>query len=168
MTEDTKNDNDLNIQQQKFVDCYVLTMNAKEAATMAGYAHPGQQGSRLLKHPGVKKAVQQAVADASATIGVDREWIVSKIVNAITVAEQAITPALGKSGKPIKDAEGNFIMRRDNATIMRGLELLAKIHGLFVEKVELQQTSADFNDRLDRGKELVEQYKKARLVVKND
>lgn len=45
----------LSLKQQRFVDAY--EGNATEAAEYAGYAHPMQQGSRLLKNVEICRAV---------------------------------------------------------------------------------------------------------------
>ena len=47
--------------QQLFVNAYRVTLNAREAAEEAGYAHPKVQGCRLLTNV----RVQEALADAA-------------------------------------------------------------------------------------------------------
>lgn len=153
MSDDTKNENGLNIQQQKFVDAYVLTMSAVEAATMAQYAHPRQQGSRLLKHPAVKKAIKDAVADASATIGVDSQWVIKKLVDTINVCENTVTPVTSsQTGKPIKDGDGNPVFKRDNANLLRAVELLGKALGMWRDTVTVENNTSERGPLIDYGK----------------
>jgi hypothetical protein len=47
--------------QRVFVEAYLQTWNASEAARQANYAHPGQQGERLLKKVEVAAAIEQRV-----------------------------------------------------------------------------------------------------------
>jgi phage terminase small subunit len=48
---------ELNAMQQKFVAAYAG--NATEAAKIAGYRHPGQQGERLLKKVEIAEAIKK-------------------------------------------------------------------------------------------------------------
>lgn len=149
---DTKNENGLLLQQQKFVDAYVVTMSATEAARIANYAHPAQQGSRLLKHPGVKNAIKEAVAEASATLGVDSQWVIKKLVDTINICENTVTPVTSsKTGKPIKDGEGNPVFKRDNANLLRALELLGKALGMWKDIIDVKDTT-ERGPAIDYGK----------------
>lgn len=47
----------LTAKQQAFVNHYLICLNATEAARLAGYAHPNQQGPRLLVNVGIRAAV---------------------------------------------------------------------------------------------------------------
>lgn len=49
--------------RRAFVDAYLLTWNASEAARVAGYAAPGQEGHRLLKIAEIADEIQRVVSD---------------------------------------------------------------------------------------------------------
>lgn len=49
--------------RRRFVEAYVRTWNATEAARQAGYAHPIRQGSRLLTFVEVKAAVAARIKE---------------------------------------------------------------------------------------------------------
>lgn len=49
--------------QAVWLEVYLNTWNATEAARQAGYAHPRQMGSRLLADPDVMKEVQERIAE---------------------------------------------------------------------------------------------------------
>lgn len=53
----------LTAKRQAFVDAYLTTWNASEAARVAGYAAPGQQGHRLLKDVEIADEVQRRVSE---------------------------------------------------------------------------------------------------------
>ena len=57
----------ISTQKQKFIDAYLISSNATQAAIQAGYSErtASAQGSRLLKNEAVKEAIQQAQDDAS-------------------------------------------------------------------------------------------------------
>ena len=50
-----------------FVEEYLKTWNASEAARRAGYKHPGSQGHALLKVPEVAEAIEQNLSELKAT-----------------------------------------------------------------------------------------------------
>lgn len=54
----------------KFVEEYLLTLDAEEAADKAGFAQPAKAGTRLLNHPPVKRAIRQAMAFRSSRTAV--------------------------------------------------------------------------------------------------
>lgn len=54
-------------QQQAFVEAYLTCWNKTEAARIAGYAHPGQQGYRLFKNVQIQKAIRQRLTDMAMT-----------------------------------------------------------------------------------------------------
>lgn len=49
--------------RQVFVEEYLRTWNASEAARIAGYAHPGSDGHRLLKMSEIADEIQRRVSD---------------------------------------------------------------------------------------------------------
>jgi phage terminase small subunit len=51
--------------QQRFVEEYLATWNATRAAEVAGYAHPRQQGSRLLTHVDIAAAIDERLDQAA-------------------------------------------------------------------------------------------------------
>lgn len=50
---------------QRFIDAYLETWNATEAARIAQYTWPEKQGSRLLKRPYVKDAIRKRLDEAA-------------------------------------------------------------------------------------------------------
>lgn len=53
----------LTAKRQAFVDSYLGTWNASEAARVAGYAAPGQEGHRLLKIAEIADEIQRRVSE---------------------------------------------------------------------------------------------------------
>ena len=104
-----------NAQQEAFAREYVIDNNAKAAAIRAGYAPKSVDtyGHRLLKLPAVK-----------ALIDKQREKIDSRIILTATETLERISAEAMNEGN-------NAIVR------LRALELLAKHHGLLVERHEI-------------------------------
>lgn len=61
----------MNHRQRKFVEAY--EGNATEAARAAGYAHPGQQGERLLKNVEIAQAIRDRVKVEQEAVVRDRQ-----------------------------------------------------------------------------------------------
>jgi sporulation protein YlmC with PRC-barrel domain len=49
--------------QQAFINFYLVSWNASDAARRAGYAHAGSQGERLLRNVEVQQAIREKMAE---------------------------------------------------------------------------------------------------------
>lgn len=70
----------LSVKQQRFVDEYLVDLNATQAAIRAGYSErtAKQQGSRLLTNADVAAAVGKGVEDRSEETKIDAAWVLQK------------------------------------------------------------------------------------------
>ena len=59
----TKKETKINGRQAIFVTEYLIDGNATRAAKVAGYGSPRQQGSRLLSHEYIKRAIEKSRAE---------------------------------------------------------------------------------------------------------
>ncbi|KAB7788027.1 terminase small subunit [Methylorubrum populi] len=71
----------LNSQQQRFVEEYLVDLNATQAAIRAGYSEDTakQQGSRLLTNVDVGKAVADAIAERSVRTRVTADRVLTEL-----------------------------------------------------------------------------------------
>lgn len=71
----------LTAQQQRFVDEYLIDLNATQAATRAGYSADTaqQQGSRLLSNVVVGKAIADAMAERSVRTRVTADRVLTEL-----------------------------------------------------------------------------------------
>jgi phage terminase small subunit len=118
--------------QKLFVHHYLVTGVATEAAKLAGYSARTayQQGYRLLHSPDYKY-VQEEIArrqrEMSEKLKVDAEWVLRELVEAVEVAKASVRPKLNsKTGKPIRDEDGNPVYTRNDAALLKALELIGK------------------------------------------
>lgn len=100
--------------QERFVQEYLVDLNATQAAIRAGYSPEtaGAIGCENLKKPNIKARIDREMAEISARTGANQERIIREL------GEIAFDPR----GKP--------------AYKLKALELLGKHFSLFVEKVE--------------------------------
>jgi phage terminase small subunit len=68
--------------QQRFVEEYLLDMNATQAAIRAGYSRKtaNEQGAQLLAKPGVMAAVNAAKINRADKLEVDAEFVLQRLV----------------------------------------------------------------------------------------
>jgi hypothetical protein len=140
----------LTAKRQAFVDAYLTTWNASEAARVAGYAAPGQQGHRLLKDVEISEEIQRRVADRAMTAD---EVLIRLAAQARGSMDDFVSFREGVK-LPLLDLEkahqaGKFgLVKKLKYTDQGGIEFelydaqaalvqLGKVHKLFVEKQEL-------------------------------
>lgn len=94
----------LNAQQLRFVQEYLIDLNATQAAIRAGYsaktAH--SQGPRLLENVGVQKAIADAQYKRAKATAIDAAWVLKRLSEE---AEADMADLYDEAGqlKPIKD-----------------------------------------------------------------
>ena len=106
----------LTVRQRHFSEEYIIDFNGKAAAIRAGYApsYADRQASQLLKNVGVAYYVHRlSQTKESQIVSVDPDYIIKRI-----------TDIISKEGA--KDGDK-----------LRGLELLARHLGMFVERTEI-------------------------------
>lgn len=108
--------NTLTVRQRRFAEEYVIDFNGQAAAIRAGYTtkHPEKIATALLRHEGVAYLIDSFTRSKEAKIvSVDPDYIIQQVVAII-------------SGPDAK-----------NADRLRGLELLARHLGMFIDRTEL-------------------------------
>lgn len=69
--------------QQRFVEEYLIDLNATQAATRAGYSArtANEQGARLLANVSVRSAIEEAQAARSERTGIDADWVLRRLAS---------------------------------------------------------------------------------------
>lgn len=72
---------DLTAKQQRFVDEYLLDLNATQAAIRAGYSAKtaNQQGPRLLEDVEVRAAIDAAKSERAEETKIDAAWVLTRL-----------------------------------------------------------------------------------------
>ena len=122
----------LTAKQQRFVDEYLIDLNATQAAIRCGYAENSARitASRLLSKDNIQQAVNQGQAERQAKTKIDAAWVL----------EQAAQSYIVNSAEYM-DEQGRMVPLNANAA--RGfLELAGKHVGVqaFKEKIETETT----------------------------
>lgn len=119
--------------QELFVAAYLgeARGNATEAARIAGYARPMQEGHRLLRNAEISACVKQQVEEFSVTA----EQVLQELASVAFAPWHDFVEVVGraKSGEVTK-------VRSDIGSKVKALELLGKYHQLFTEKQDVNIT----------------------------
>lgn len=72
----------LTAKQQRFVDEYLIDLNATKAAVRAGYSEKTarQAGAENLSKPVIAQAIEKAIQARSARVEIDQDWVLKRWV----------------------------------------------------------------------------------------
>lgn len=138
--------NELTAKQQRFVDEYLIDLNATAAYKRAGYDGKGKtaenNASRMLGNAGVSSAIKSAVDKRSNDLGIDAKYVLTTIKETIDRCRQ-VHPVLDRKGEQVyvrvgdgDDAELKPAFTFDASGVLKGAELLGKHLKMFTDKIE--------------------------------
>lgn len=127
--------------QARFVDEYLIDLNATQAAIRAGYAHPTTQGPRLLDNVGVMFAIVEAQTARAKRTAVDADWVLRRLTDEATAD---LADILADSGELRPVSEWPLIWRM-------GLVAGFDVHEETVDGVKMGQiVKVKLSDRIKR------------------
>lgn len=152
--------------QKRFVEEYLIDLNATQAAIRAGYSPDTAYsiGNENLKKPEIKTRIDKAMAERSKRTGVNADRVVMELakiafVNAddvidfktATVKEGALPEDLAaiQSVKVKTFGEDGLEREIKMADKIKTLELLGRHLGMFKDKVEVSGTLETEKTKLD-------------------
>lgn len=127
--------------QRRFVDEYLVDLNATAAARRAGYSEKtaSTQACRLLANVNVSADVQAAMKKREQRTQITQDYVLQTILDTIERCRQAV---------PVRDRKGDPVMVEmpdgslapgyafDAPAVLKGAELLGKHLKLFTDKTE--------------------------------
>ena len=144
--------------QKRFVEEYLVDLNATQAAIRAGYSPDTaqQMGSETLSKHVIKNAIDKAIAERSRRTGINQDRVIQEIaklafLNPIDVIDMDEATIKGEANrddtaciasvkvKVIPGEDGN-ITEREVKTYdkLKALELLGKHLGMFTDKLKME------------------------------
>ena len=144
--------------QKRFVEEYLIDLNATQAAIRAGYSPDTaqQMGSENLSKPVIKNAIDKDIAERSRRTGINQDRVIQEIaklafLNPIDVIDMDEATIKGEANrddtaciasvkvKVIPGEDGN-ITEREVKTYdkLKALELLGKHLGMFTDKLKME------------------------------
>ncbi len=115
--------------QQRFIDEYLIDLNATQSAIRAGYSPRTARAIACenLAKPDIQEAIAEAKRARSEATKIDAEWVLKQAVELHQRCMQEIKPALHpKSRRQLKDDSGNLLFTFNAAAANRALELVGK------------------------------------------
>jgi phage terminase small subunit len=128
--------------QRRFVDEYLVDLNATQAAIRAGYSkrRASEIGSQLLRKPAVAEAISAAQVERSKRTLITQDYVLQGIVETVERCRQAV-PVYDRSGNPVvvemPTGELAPVYAFDAKNVLKGFELLGRHLKLFTDKTEL-------------------------------
>ena len=156
--------------QKRFVEEYLIDLNATQAAIRAGYSPNTAKSiaSELLDRPDVADAVDKAIADRSKRTGINQDRVIQElakiafvnirdvvdtedatVLDSATPEDTACIESVRVKVFPTKDGEG---VEREikMSPKLKALELLGKHLGMFSDKLRVD-ADVDINIGVDYG-----------------
>jgi len=133
----------LTARQQRFVDEYLIDLNATQAATRAGYAKPNQQGPRLLVNVGVRAEINKRQSVRAEKMEITAASITARLIAIADKAEKMNGPsALSVARQSMMDvAKLNGLVVEGHETITRSPEeRRARLAELRTERERIART----------------------------
>lgn len=143
---------DLTPKQQRFVDEYLIDLNATQAAIRAGYSEKTAYsiGHENLRKPEIQKAITEAQQKRAKRVELSQDYVVESVIDAMERCKQAV-PVLNRKGEPVMcdTPEGEIAPAYmfQPAHILRGSEILGKHLGMFDGKKDVDDPEETQDDR---------------------
>lgn len=152
--------------QKRFVEEYLIDLNATQAAIRAGYSPDTAKsiGSENLTKPDIQARIAKAMAERSKRTGVNADRVVAELAKIAFVNAEDVIDAETATVKPDAAREDTAAIQSVKvktfgedgleheikmADKIKALELLGKHLGMFKDKVELSGTLETEKNKLD-------------------
>ena len=133
--------------QQRFVDEYLIDLNATQAAIRAGYSKktaPGIGCENLIK-PNIADAIAKAQEKRTERTEVTQDYVIKTIIETVERCNQA-SPVLDRHGDIVlgeaPDGSLKPIYKYDATNVLKGAELLGRHLAMFTDKTEISGSMA--------------------------
>ena len=128
--------------QQRFVEEYLIDLNATQSAIRAGYSERTAKsiGQENLTKPDIQKAIQEAQNKLTERTEITQDYVLTNIKKVIErCMQQEAVQARDGSPLLVEGPEGDLacLFEFKETGALKGLELLGKHLGMFKEKIEL-------------------------------
>ena len=150
----------LTAKQQRFIEEYLIDLNATQAAIRAGYSvkTANEQGSQLLAKLSIQQSIAEKMAERSKRTGVNQDRVVLELAKIAFVKMTDVVDSNGRiragateddlsciesiKYKESDNEYGGSIEREVKiASKLKALELLGKHLGMWNDKVDLNITN---------------------------
>lgn len=126
----------LTARQQRFVDEYLVDLNATQAAIRAGYSEKtaGSIGHENLTKPEIAAAIQAVQAKRAEQAELNEKWILERLRENVERSMVAVPVMVFDRDKKEMVETGEYTYQGNVAN--KALELIGKHRGMFAERHE--------------------------------
>jgi phage terminase small subunit len=128
---------ELTDKQKRFVEEYLIDLNATQAAIRAGYSEKTADriGPELLGKTWVKQAIIEKQKERSERVKIDTDWVLARLK---LISDRCVQgePVM-KYNHETKEYEPTGEWKFDSAGANRATELIGKHLGMFIERQEI-------------------------------
>lgn len=136
--------------QQLFVSEFLKTGNATEAARRAGYNGNEETlrsiGKENLTKPLIKRAIDEKNQKRNERLELEEDFELKKALKLLEMCMEPEKVYSPFTGEPVKDVDGNYVMKFDSKGANTALQTIAKLRGKFVQKLEVGMADNLFED----------------------
>lgn len=143
----------LTAKQQRFVDEYLIDLNATQAAIRAGYTpkYANTNASKLLQITTIRDMIAKRMAEKEAELIASQDEVLrylTAVMRGESHAEVVVVEGVGEGCSEARTMQ----KAPDEKERLKAAELLGKRYALFTEKVETD-TDMELNIHVDYGDE---------------
>lgn len=128
----------LSAKMLRFVDEYLISLNAKDAAIKAGYSEKtaAEQGYRILHTPEVEEVIKQRMEEKNKELIADQDEILRYLTSVVRGESRSEVVVIEGCG--FGESQARKIQKApDEKERTKAAELLGKRYALFSDKVKL-------------------------------
>ena len=156
--------------QKRFVEEYLVDLNATQAAIRAGYSEKTarQIGEQNLSKLDIKSAIEEAQSKRAERTKLTQDYVIRELIKVVEVCtgqkETVITEVLKNAMDNTVHAHDTERKLYDASAANRALELLGKHLGMFKDKVEHTGKDGGPVEMITLTKEAYKEARKEMLV----
>jgi phage terminase small subunit len=124
--------------QERFVQEYLIDLNATQAAIRAGYSTrtADKKGPQLVGNSSIKSAIDSALEERRRKTDITAQYVLENLREVVERCLQR-APVLNAKGQQAQDEKGKNLWVFNAGGANKALELLGKHLGMFIERTEL-------------------------------
>jgi phage terminase small subunit len=123
--------------QKRFIEEYLVDLNATQAAIRAGYSKKtaNEQASRLLTNVNISARIKERQQELSAKTELTQEWVLEHLKEVVAKSMQEVEVEKWDYESKSMVGTGEYVF--DSKGANRALELIGKHLGMFTDKVDI-------------------------------
>lgn len=114
--------------QKRFVEEYLIDLNATQAAIRAGYSEKSAYsiGNENMSKPVVAEAIETEMSKRAEIAEVSAQWVLDQAVRLYRRCMQDAVPLLDRNGNQIRDRDGKALYAFDSKGAVAALGMVGK------------------------------------------